>query len=376
MIDAQLLEDTASELFEEAPCGYITTQLDGTIVKVNRTFENWTGLRRDGLLERTRFQDLLSAGGKIYYETHYAPLLQMQGWVREIAVEIVRADGSRLPTLVNSVLHRDEAGRPRAIRTTVFDATDRRRYEQELVRGREREREVALSLQRSLLAGSLPRSPLFELEVLYAPAGRQVEVGGDWYDAFWLGDGKAIGLVMGDVVGRGLIAATTMGHLRSAVRALASVGLGPAELLEALDTYSRRYGVGAMTTVAYGELCAERGIFRFACAGHPPPIVHEPGSAPRVVWGGRSLPINAYPEPLAREQSELKLKPGTTVLLYTDGLTEHRGRPADEGREQLVRLLATRRQQPLGAVIESIADALFHPGAADDRSLLGVRLAT
>ena len=257
----------------------------------------------------------------------------------------------------------------------MFDATDRRRYERELIHAQEQEREVALSLQRSLLAGALPSSPLFELEVFYAPAGRQVEVGGDWYDAFWLGDGETIGLVVGDVVGRGLVAATTMGHLRSAVRALASVELRPAELLKALDTYSRRYGVGAMTTVAYGELNAERGSFRFACAGHPPPIVHEPGTAPRVVWEGRSLPINAYPGPLERGENELRLKPGTTVLLYTDGLTEHRSRPADQGSEQLLRLVAERAEQPLGVVIESIADALFDPGDSDDRSLLGARLA-
>ena len=99
-IEAQILEGTATDLFEEAPCGYLTTQPDGTIAKVNRTFESWTGLGRDELLNQTRFQDLLSTGGKIYYETHYAPLLQMQGWVKQIAVDIVRVDGSRLPALV------------------------------------------------------------------------------------------------------------------------------------------------------------------------------------------------------------------------------------------------------------------------------------
>ena len=82
----------------------------------------------------------------------------MQGSVREIAVDIVRPDGSNLPALVNSVLRHDDAGRPRVIRTTVFDATDRRRYEQELLKARRREQEVALELQRGLLAGALPES--------------------------------------------------------------------------------------------------------------------------------------------------------------------------------------------------------------------------
>ena len=105
-------------------------------MRVNRTFETWTGLRREELLGTRRFQDLLSPGGRIYHETHYAPLLRMQGSVREIAVEIVRADGTRLPALINSVLHSDEQGRPQRVRTTVFDATDRRSYEQELMRAR------------------------------------------------------------------------------------------------------------------------------------------------------------------------------------------------------------------------------------------------
>lgn len=373
-VDTQLLEDAATELFEDAPCGYLTTGLDGTIVKMNRTFERWTGLDRDQVVGRTRLQDLLSTGGKIYYETHYAPLLQMQGSANEIALELVLADGSRLPALISSVLHRDEIGQPRAIRTTVFNATDRRRYEQELLRGREHDRNVAHSLQRSLLDGALPSSSAFELEVFYAPAGLGLEVGGDWYDAFWLEDGETIGLVVGDVVGRGLVAAMTMGHLRSAVRALACVGLSPAALLEALDVYSRRYEVGEMTTVAYGELNAERGSFRVACAGHPPPLIHQSGAAPRFVWEGRSPPINVDSQPLRRTEAEVTLDPDATVLLYSDGLIEHRRRPADQGMETLRRLVADAQGQPLDMVLESIGDGLFEPDAGDDRCLVGARL--
>lgn len=373
-VHAELLDATATELFEDAPCGYLTTQLDGTILKVNRTLERWTGFGRAELVGAKRFQDLLSVGGKIYYETHYAPLLQMQGAVSEIAVEVVRADGSRLPALVNSVLHRDEDGRPRAIRTTVSNATERRRYEQELMYARERERNTALWLQRSLLDGALPASPSFELEVFYAPAGRGIEVGGDWYDAFWLEPGERLALVVGDVVGRGLTAATTMGQLRSAVRALAALKLRPSKLLEALDTYAQRHEIGAMTTVAYAELGTADGSLRFACAGHPPPLIHEPGAPPQFIWDGRSTPINAFAGPARRNEGELKLKPGTTLLLYTDGLVEHRHRPADEGMQELVRLVAAHHIEPLSALVESITERLFEPSASDDRSLLGARL--
>ena len=108
------------------------------IVKVNQTFLTWTGHRREDLVGRKRFQDLLTAGGRIFHETHYAPLLRMQGAVREIAVEIVCADGGRLPVLINSVLRKDAAGKPLLTRTTVFNATDRKEYERELLRARQK----------------------------------------------------------------------------------------------------------------------------------------------------------------------------------------------------------------------------------------------
>ena len=133
-------EDSAEDLYENAPCGYLSTLPDGTIARVNETFLRWTGYRRDELVERRRFADLLSAGGRIYHETHLAPLLRMQGAVREIALEVVCADGRRLPVLVNSLLKRDAAGDPLLIRTTLIDATERKAYERELVRARDRER--------------------------------------------------------------------------------------------------------------------------------------------------------------------------------------------------------------------------------------------
>jgi len=132
------IEETAEELYENAPCGYLSTRPDGALLRVNQTFLTWTGYRREELVGRKRFQDLLSPGGRIYHETHYAPLLRMQGSVREIAVEVECADGQRLPALVNSVMQRDAEGQPRVIRTTVFDASSRKEYERELLRARQK----------------------------------------------------------------------------------------------------------------------------------------------------------------------------------------------------------------------------------------------
>jgi PAS domain S-box-containing protein len=373
-VDARLLEDTAEELFEEAPCGYLSTKLDGTIVQVNRTFERWTARTREDLLDRVRFQELLTPGGRIYYETHYAPLLRMQESVQEIAVEIVRADGSVLPALVNSVLRRDEAGRPGVIRTTIFDATHRRRYEQELLRASSREHDIAQTLQQSLLHGQLPASPALELEVFYAPGASGLEVGGDWYDAFWLREERTIGIVVGDVVGRGLRAAATMGQMRSAVRALASVELSPGRLLEALDRYSRRHDVGRMTTLVYGELNLKTRTLGYACAGHPPPLLCEPGQPPRYLWEGRSTPVDALTEASPRDQSSTTLAIGSVLLLYTDGLIEHHDRPADVGMEQLARLVTTHRDRPLAELVDQVVRALHQHADSDDRCLAAVRL--
>jgi PAS domain S-box-containing protein len=131
-----LLEESADDLYENAPCGFFSTLEDGTIVRVNQTFLTWTGYRRGDLVARKRIHDLLPPGDRIYYETHYAPLLRMQGAVREVAVEIARADGSRLAVLLNSVLEGGSGDAPLLVRTAVFGATDRRRYERELLQAR------------------------------------------------------------------------------------------------------------------------------------------------------------------------------------------------------------------------------------------------
>jgi PAS domain S-box-containing protein len=374
-VPAALLDESADDLFEGAPCGYLTTALDGTIVRVNRTFEQLTGFARDDLIGRRRFQELLTAGGRIYHETHYAPLLRMQGSVREIAVEIVRADGGRLPALVNSVLRRDEHGEPGAIRTTIFDATDRRRYEQELLSARRREQEVALELQRSLLAGSLERADGVELGVAYRPAVQGLEVGGDWYDAFWLEPGERIGLVVGDVVGRGLGAAATMGQLRSALRALASTGFEPGALLEALSEFSRRHDVGQMATVAYAEVDVQLRTMRYACAGHPPPVVVEPGAAPRFAWDGRSAPLDAHTSWSDRPDGALDLAPSSLVVLYTDGLIERHDRPLQSGLDHLLEVVATRSAGAPDDLASALAlDVAEAGGRADDVCVLAMRL--
>jgi len=374
-IDDALLEDTAEDLFENAPCGYLSTRLDGTIVRLNRTFEAWIGVPREELLGKRRLQQLLAPGGRIYFETHIAPLLRMQGSVRAIAVEIVRADGSRLPALLNATVRTDDEGRPQLIRATIFDATDRRRYEQELLDARRREHDIALALQRSLLSGTLPAAPQLDLDVAYRPGVSGLEVGGDWYDAFWLKEGETVALAVGDVVGRGLGAAATMGQLRSALRALAATGFGPSALLEALDRYACLHEVGRMTTVVYCELELATGRLRYACAGHPPPVVVRPGEGPSILWGGRSTPLDAFRHGrVAREEAACELPPGSVLVLYTDGLVEDRKQPLQEGIDRLVGELAQHAATPAGPLVAQLVHALHGSENTDDTCVLAARL--
>lgn len=370
----KLLQDSAEQLLEEAPCGYLSTTLDGTIVQVNRTFERWTGFAREELLGSVRFRDLLSPGGRIYYETHFMPLLRMQGGVEAIALDIVRADGSRLPALINSAVGTDAGGEPRVVRTTIFDVTDRRRYEAELLSAGHREHEIARQLQSSLLSGEIPTSTRVDLKHLYLPGVQGTQAGGDWYDAFWIDEPQVVALVVGDVVGRGISAAATMGQLRSAVRALAATGLGPAELLEALDSYSNRHAVGQMTTIVYAELELDTRALRFACAGHPPPLVASAAGRSELLWGGRSSPINAFGDRVQRPEDTRTLAIGSTVLLYTDGVIEERRRSLDAGFEHLQAMVTVAAsEQPLAELLQNLAGS--QPvGHADDICLLGARL--
>jgi PAS domain S-box-containing protein len=146
-LDKSLLEEDAHDLYENAPCGYILTLPGGTIVKVNATFLKWTGYSRDALVGKKRFQDLLPIAGKIFHDTHYGPLLQMQGFVNELAFEIICEAGQRLPVLLNSIVKKDDAGNPLLIRTTLLDARGRRAYEQELLLARRRAEEAEASLR-------------------------------------------------------------------------------------------------------------------------------------------------------------------------------------------------------------------------------------
>jgi PAS domain S-box-containing protein len=147
-IDPTAAIENSEELYESAPCGYLLTLPDGTIIKANQTFLTWIGMERQDLVDHKCIQDLLSMGGTIFYDTHFAPLLRMQGFVNEIAFDLICADGRSLPVLANAVQKRDAGGQPVVNRITLFNATDRRQYERELLLARQKAERAAEDLKR------------------------------------------------------------------------------------------------------------------------------------------------------------------------------------------------------------------------------------
>jgi len=154
-------DESAEELYDHAPCGYLTSDADGVIARVNHTLLGWIGAAADELIGSRRFQDLLSIPGRMYFETHLRPLLRMQGFVSELALELECRDRPPLPVLVSAVEKRDAAGEPILIRFMIFNAVERRRYERELLLARRRaERSDRAKAELLAMIGHDMRSPL------------------------------------------------------------------------------------------------------------------------------------------------------------------------------------------------------------------------
>jgi sigma-B regulation protein RsbU (phosphoserine phosphatase) len=382
-----LLEDSAEDLYEHAPCGYLSTLLDGKIVKVNSTLLDWLGYQRDELVGHKYFSDLLTVGGRLYHETHFAPLLRMQGEVSGVALEFKATDGGRLPVLVTSVVKTGGDGRPLLIRTTVFDARDRRAYETELLRARrqaEQERErlqrLATTLQRTLLPPALPEVPGLEVAAHYHIASPD-EVGGDFYDLFPLADGTW-GLFLGDVCGKGADAAVVTSLARYTLRASAVYDADPAAVLTNLNTalnQEHHHRRPRFCTVLFGRLVPGAGdAFRLALGsgGHPPALLlRADGSADYLPTPGGQL-IGVFPD-VHVATITLRLGPGDTLLLYTDGLTEARisgGSFYDEQHLlEFARNLAPATAHEAVAAVRDLL-AVLGDGVDDDTAVLAVHV--
>lgn len=373
-LDALVFDDPV-QLYERAPCGFLSTTPDGIIVKCNGTFRSWVGYGAAELIGVTSFVDLLTPGGQIYHETHYAPALRMHGQVREIAVDLRCKDGRRIPVLVNATLDTDPEGHARVVRIAVFDATERRRYERELLRAKEvaeaheqHARELAHTLQRLLIPPSLPLIPDLDVASAYHPAG--TVVGGDFFDIFPVAAGDWAVLI-GDVLGKGVDAALVAAFVRHTVRDLAVLHDRPGALLQHLDRALCDNGTDRFCTLALLRMRrVEQGWHVVhATGGHPAPVLMREGGEPGN-WGAEGHLIGAdLAEPTFGE-AETVLGPGDLLTLYTDGTIEARRGDVFYGEERLLRALSTAwaGSRDVTALVDRVMEDVlaFQDGVARD----------
>ncbi|WP_460061434.1 PAS domain S-box protein [Streptomyces sp. YKOK-I1] len=218
----------------------------------------------------------------------------------------------------------------------VRDISDRKRAEAELTALLEQQRHIALTLQRSLM-GTPPALPGLDTASRYRPATQGAGVGGDWFDLIPLGADR-VGVLIGDVMGRGLEAAAVMGQLRSAAHALAKTGMQPRQLMRALDTCVADLDVpDQLVTCCYLVIAPDAGTVTVCSAGHLPVLVAGVGDGITAL----PCPVNA---PLGvgdvlYEQSSTEIPPGATLVLYTDGLVETPGSDIEFRIDELTVLL-------------------------------------
>jgi serine phosphatase RsbU (regulator of sigma subunit)/anti-sigma regulatory factor (Ser/Thr protein kinase) len=194
------------------------------------------------------------------------------------------------------------------------------------------DRAAAEALQHSLMPGALPQIAGLGLTARYVP-GQAGALGGDWYDVFTLPSGR-VGVVMGDVVGRGFQAAVVMGRLRSALRAFAREEDDPAEVLERLDGNVQHFEDNVMATILYAVFEPSLEHVTLSVAGHLPPVLALPGQAGTLLQLPVDMPVGVSVGP-PRRATAVDLPPGSLLFLYTDGLVERRGRSLDEGLARL-----------------------------------------
>ena len=233
----------------------------------------------------------------------------------------------------------------------------------------ERQHRTAETLQRALLPRSMPVVPGYEMVPGYFPGTEGDEAGGDWYDAFLLPDGR-LALVIGDVVGHGMEAAATMGQVRNSVRAYAVVEPDPGRVIDLVGEMARALGNVTFATVAYVALEPASGALRCASAGHLPPLVVSADGATRFL-AAPVVPPLATLRQVPCSSSAAALEPGDTLLLYTDGLVEHRHRDLDAGMKRLAELAVA--PLPLAELVPRLTGEMTTSESRDDVAILAVR---
>jgi PAS domain S-box-containing protein len=287
-------------------------------------------------------------------------------------MRIIHADGTEILARVRGEAVVDDENRVTALRGSVQDVTQERKAERALATAAAaqevaaREQQIADELQASLLPPHTFDPDHLDVDTYYRAGVAGIHVGGDWYDVIELSAGRTA-LVIGDVMGRGVRAASVMGQVRSAVRAYARLDLPPAEALEYLDGVVSDLSGDHIVTCVYAIYDPHDRSLTYANAGHLPPFVVPPDGPPLPLEGG-GPPLGSGPQRIPEHQVT-GLPIATSIILYTDGLVERRDRDLDTGIGELSRFLASYRG-PSDRLAGELVRRLLPAGPDDDIAIL------
>jgi PAS domain S-box-containing protein len=368
-MEEALRESEASfrDLADTAPAMMWTTDEEGLVTFVNAGWLRFTGTSLEQELGASWQLGVHPEDAESMLSSWEAARAVPRAWEREYRL---RHHSGEYRWIVDRGVPRYEGGRFTGYVGTAIDIHERKTMEARLLEVYQREHKIAETLQRSLLPERLPQIDGIELAARYLPGARGAAIGGDWYDVLERPDGR-VALVVGDVVGHGLRAAATMGQLRNAFRAYGLVESSPSEVVARINRLVMSGVDDVMATVLYLVLDRETGELSFSAAGHPPPLVLAP-DGPYFLEGGRSVPIGASDPAVFREATAV-LPPGSSLLLYTDGLVERRDQPLDQRMDELA-AVAGAAGEGLDTLCDRVIEAILGEGdPGDDVALLAVR---
>ncbi|MBZ5738096.1 PP2C family protein-serine/threonine phosphatase [Nocardioides mangrovi] len=278
---------------------------------------------------------------------------------------IVRPDGRPAWIEAHGKVLTDESGTFAGTIGCVQDVTERIDLERRVAA-------ISEELQRSLAASPLPVLDGVEVAASYAPGGDDLEqIGGDWYDAVPTVAGGLL-LVVGDVMGRGVRAATTMIHVRAGIRGLLTLETAPAALLEAADELVARDAADQFITATAVLVDPAAGTVELSNAGHIPVVVVHPGGGTVVAGLGSGPPLGVVADQ-SRTSERLRVESGSTVLLVTDGVVESRDHDLDAGIARLRHRAAELWDRPLAELVDQLAD-LADTRLRDDVTVVAARV--
>ena len=378
--DALLVSTTAKfeAIFNQSGIIAGILDLEGTVLEVNDLAVEQCGYVREAVLDRPFWETAWWRGSaEVQVEIHEAVRVAAAGRIFRKVLPYWVADGSRARCRLCDAS--DPRGGDEVIRflhPTGIDITERTRAEEALRALEAEEREIAIGLQRALLPDRLITPAGISCTARYEAGSEALEVGGDWYDAFELADGR-VAVTVGDVVGHGLAAAAAMGQLRTALAALSEDASSPGELLTRLDGFLARTRTTDFATVCYGVLDPTSGVFEYASAGHPPILVVEPSGRDEVARSPRASPPLSGRQNRPRLQARTVLPVGSLLILYSDGLIERRGDRLADGLDRLARAAGSLANASTAEACDALVAALgVDASRTDDVALLAVRLDT